>query len=33
MRSLIKAWLQKDRCTKRELSSIAGQLHHAARVV
>lgn len=33
LRSQIKAWLQKDRCTKRELLSIAGQLQHAATVV
>ena len=29
----IKVWLLKDRCTKRGLLSIAGQLQHAATVV
>ena len=29
----INEWLQKKRCTKRELLSIAGQLQHAAMVV
>ena len=33
LRSQIKVWLQRDRCTKRELLSIAGQLQHAATVV
>lgn len=29
----IKRWLQRKRCTKRELLLIAGQLQHAATVV
>ena len=33
LRTQIKAWLPKERCTKRELLSIAGQLQHAATVV
>ena len=30
---LIREWLQKKRCTKRELLSIAGQLQHVATIV
>ena len=30
---LVREWLHKKRCTKRELLSIAGQLQHAATVV
>ena len=33
LRSQIKDWLQKKKCTKQELLSIAGQLQHAATVV
>ena len=33
LRDRIKEWLQKKRCTKRELLSLAGQLQHAATVV
>ena len=29
----LQEWLQKRRCTKRELQSIAGQLQHAATIV
>ena len=33
LREQIGEWLQKKRCTKKELLSIAGQLQHAATVV
>ena len=33
LRLQINGWLQKKKCTKKELLSIAGQLQHAATVV
>ena len=33
LRDRINEWLQKKRCTKRDLLSLAGQLQHAATVV
>ena len=33
LRDRVKEWLQKKRCTKRELLSLAGQLQHAATVI
>ena len=33
LRDRVKEWLQKKRCTKRDLLSLAGQLQHAATVV
>ena len=33
VRDRVKEWLQKKRCTKHELLSLAGQLQHAATVV